>query len=61
MTIEGASRLVKANVFAVGQLIGLTEHGHALYCGPQRTLVARPTGPRPEGVESIPAASRMVA
>jgi hypothetical protein len=59
LSIEGAAKLVRAGLFTVGELIGVTEHGgHALCCGPGRSLVARPAGIRPEGCIPIPASSR---
>ena len=61
LTIEGAARLVRSGVFVPGDLVGATEYGHALYAGPQGTLIARPSGPRPAGVHAVPAASWAVA
>jgi hypothetical protein len=45
VTIEGAARLARAGVSADDELIGVTEHGHAVY-NFHKTIVVRLRGPR---------------
>lgn len=51
MTVHGAAVLARAGLFPIrDELVGLTEHGHAIYAY-DRTIIVRPQGPRPEGLK----------
>jgi hypothetical protein len=50
LTLSSAITLIKGGVFPEGDLVTVLPHGAALICGPQRTPILRPSGPRPEGV-----------
>ncbi len=58
VTISGASKLAKAGVFAPGEYIGITKHGHAIYHHGGGIIVVRPAGPRDDWQQPLPAAPR---
>jgi hypothetical protein len=60
VTTQGAISLIKAGLFIPGDLVGVNEHGHAIYAGPGRVPIVRVHGPRPDGVRVYRHATREV-
>ena len=52
VTVDGAARLARGGLFVRGQLIGVTEHGAAVYAY-DRTIIVRPAGIRPDDVKTL--------
>ena len=58
LTVQSAARLARAGLFGRDQLIGLEERTGAAIYAYDRTVIVRPRGPRPPGLEPYRHTSR---
>ena len=49
VSVEGAAKLARAGLFTRDELVGVDEHGAAIYAY-DTTIIVRPRGVRPDGV-----------